>query len=113
MVIMADISEAYQVIYASIPPYKLTGLFYKVKRTFMIKIEHCQLNPNTLDDLLSEHLKQRGSDHNDSKISIGGKRMRLYRQLEKGAVIIAFDEHTKCYDIVASSDVYRYATLKH
>lgn len=66
----------------------------------MIEINHRQLDPETLDNLLAEIVMREGTDYGHQEISLEDKKQKLRDQLELGKAKILFDAKEGFCDIV-------------
>lgn len=55
-------------------------------------IPHDKLAPDTLQALIEEFINREGTDYGEYEISIKTKVSQVKRQLEKGDIVISFDE---------------------
>jgi len=63
----------------------------------MIEINHRQLDPDTLDNLLAEISLRKGGDYGEIEVPLAKRKERLLKQVESGqAVIMYFSEEGFC-----------------
>ena len=65
----------------------------------MINIDHTQLHPDTLDNLLMEYIIREGTDYGVNELTLNTKRERLKKQLSIHKAFIIFDPSTESFTI--------------
>jgi hypothetical protein len=73
-------------------------------------IPHAQLSPETLNGIIEEFVSREGTDYGDVSYSIEQKIAHVRKQLERGHVVVVFDEATESCDLVSVSS-QRYKRL--
>lgn len=58
-------------------------------------IPYDQLAPDTLQSLIEEFINREGTDYGEQEISIKTKVSQVQRQLDKGDIVISYDEHSE------------------
>ena len=65
-----------------------------------MKIPHQQLSPATLQTLVEEFVTRDGTDYGDREVSLEEKTTQVIRMLNKGDIVIVFDDATESCTIV-------------
>jgi uncharacterized protein YheU (UPF0270 family) len=66
----------------------------------MIEIDHQQLDPATLDNLLGELVLREGTDYGALEYSLDDKKKQLHQLLIEGKVVITFNNEDGSCDVV-------------
>ncbi len=69
----------------------------------MIEINHRQLEPETLDNLLTEIVLREGTDYGEQEISIKDKKNQLQHSLETGEVVIVYHASEGFCDVISNT----------
>lgn len=67
-------------------------------------IPHQQLSPDTLNTLIEDFVSRDGTDYGATEISLNQKAQQVRRQLDKGQIVIVFDNSTETCNIVRKED---------
>ncbi len=66
-----------------------------------------EIPPATLANLLEEYITREGTDYGEVELSLADKISRLRPQVLRGEVLIVFDEHSQCVNLVKREDLPR------
>ncbi len=64
-----------------------------------------EISPETLTNLLEEYITREGTDYGDVELSLAEKISRLRPQISRGDVLIIYDEHAQCINLVKREDL--------
>jgi uncharacterized protein YheU (UPF0270 family) len=70
-----------------------------------MEIPHRSLKPETLRSVIEEFVLREGTDYGLSVYSLDQKVEQVYRQLERGDVVVVFDPEAETCDIVSNVKV--------
>ena len=63
-----------------------------------------QLSPDALQGLLESYINREGTDYGEVELSLDAKLARLRAQVEKGEVLIFFDEETETCQLIGREE---------
>lgn len=67
-----------------------------------MKIDHQQLKPATLDNILTEFILREGTDYGAQELTLSAKKGRLQRLLETGQCSLCYDPDSDSVTLVAT-----------
>ena len=70
----------------------------------MIEIDHRQLEPDTLDNLLTEIVLREGTDYGEQEMSIEDKKRQLQSSLETGKTMIVYHASEGFCDVINKTE---------
>jgi uncharacterized protein YheU (UPF0270 family) len=66
-----------------------------------MEIPHRSLTPETLRSVIEEFVLREGTDYGLAVYSLDQKVEQVYKQLERGDVVVVFDQEAETCDIVS------------
>ena len=70
----------------------------------MIDIDHHQLAPDTLDNLLTEIVLREGTDYGEQELSLEDKKKQLRHKLDSGKAVLAYDAEEGFCDVIKKTE---------
>ena len=74
----------------------------------MIEIPLSRLSPELLTGIITEFIQREGTDYGVSEVALGDKIQQVKRQIERGAVVITFDQQTESCNLLTRADFQQY-----
>ena len=70
----------------------------------MINIDHRQLAPDTLDNVLTDIVLREGTDYGEKELSLDDKKKQLQHKLEIGKVVIVYHASEGFCDVINKTE---------
>lgn len=76
----------------------------------MIEIPLDRLSPELLSGIVEEFIQREGTDYGVNEVSLDDKIQQVKRQIERGDVVITFDQQTETCNLLTRVNFQRYQT---
>ena len=76
-------------------------------------IPHKQLSTDTLDNLIEEFVTRDGTDYGAEEASLSEKILQVHQQLQRGDIVILFDEDSSSCNIIPQHKLSQYGLSPH
>ena len=74
----------------------------------MIEIPQDRLSPELLTGIIEEFVQREGTDYGANEATLGNKIQQVKKQIERGEVVVTFDQPTESCNLLTRTDFQRH-----
>lgn len=74
----------------------------------MIEIPQDRLSPELLTGIIEEFVQREGTDYGANEATLGNKIQQVKKQIERGEVVVTFDQLTESCNLLTRADFQRH-----